>query len=101
MLFDFSLEQVEEAGWTLAVQTFDLHHSVDSFYFVKRFLHVKSLFVNAGILVHNSGKLMLDTFSLSHIRPHSSTDNKELFPSVYEGEGNIIGGFLRRLVWTL
>ena len=28
MLFDFSLEQVEEAGWTLAVQTFDLHHSV-------------------------------------------------------------------------
>ena len=28
MLFDFSLEQVEEAGWTLAFQTFDLHHSV-------------------------------------------------------------------------
>ncbi len=27
MLFEFSLEQVEEAGWTLAVKTFDLHHS--------------------------------------------------------------------------
>ncbi len=27
MLFDFSLEQVEESGWTLAIKTFDLHHS--------------------------------------------------------------------------
>lgn len=27
MLFDFSLEQVEEAGWRLAMSTFDLHHS--------------------------------------------------------------------------
>ena len=26
-LFDFSLEQVEEAGWTLDNHTFDLHHS--------------------------------------------------------------------------
>ena len=26
-LFDFSLEQVEEAGWILESQTFDLHHS--------------------------------------------------------------------------
>lgn len=25
-LFDFSLEQVEEAGWTLDAHTFDLHH---------------------------------------------------------------------------
>lgn len=25
-LFEFSLEQVEEAGWTLAARTFDLHH---------------------------------------------------------------------------
>ena len=28
-LFDFSLEQVEEAGWTLEKHTFDLHHSDD------------------------------------------------------------------------
>ena len=28
-LFDFSLEQVEEAGWTLEKHTFDLHHSND------------------------------------------------------------------------
>lgn len=27
MLFDFSLEQVEEAGWKLVLTTFDLHHS--------------------------------------------------------------------------
>ena len=27
MLFDFSLEQVAEAGWRLAMFTFDLHHS--------------------------------------------------------------------------
>lgn len=27
MLFDFSLEQVSEAGWRLAMSTFDLHHS--------------------------------------------------------------------------
>lgn len=27
-LFEFSLEQVEEAGWTLAASTFDLHHDV-------------------------------------------------------------------------
>lgn len=27
MLFDFSLEQVEEAGWKLTLTTFDLHHS--------------------------------------------------------------------------
>lgn len=27
MLFDFSLEQAEEAGWTLTLKTFDLHHS--------------------------------------------------------------------------
>ena len=26
-LFDFSLEQVEEAGWILENHTFDLHHS--------------------------------------------------------------------------
>ena len=26
-LFDFSLEEVEEAGWTLEKCTFDLHHS--------------------------------------------------------------------------
>lgn len=26
-LFDFSLEQVEQAGWTLVNHTFDLHHS--------------------------------------------------------------------------
>lgn len=26
-LFDFSLEQVEEAGWNLVNHTFDLHHS--------------------------------------------------------------------------
>lgn len=25
-LFEFSLEQVEEAGWTLKAHTFDLHH---------------------------------------------------------------------------
>lgn len=28
-LFDFSLEQVEEAGWILEKHTFDLHHSDD------------------------------------------------------------------------
>ena len=28
-LFDFSLEQVEEAGWTLEKHTFDLHHCDD------------------------------------------------------------------------
>ncbi len=27
MLFDFSLEQVEEAGWKLVLATYDLHHS--------------------------------------------------------------------------
>lgn len=27
ILFDFSLEQVEEAGWLLKDVTFDLHHS--------------------------------------------------------------------------
>ena len=27
MLFDFSLEQVSEAGWRLVMSTFDLHHS--------------------------------------------------------------------------
>lgn len=27
MLFDFSLEQAEEAGWRLTLTTFDLHHS--------------------------------------------------------------------------
>lgn len=26
-LFDFSLEQVEEAGWILENHTYDLHHS--------------------------------------------------------------------------
>ena len=26
-LFDFSLEEVKEAGWTLEKSTFDLHHS--------------------------------------------------------------------------
>ena len=26
-LFDFSLEEVKEAGWTLSLYTFDLHHS--------------------------------------------------------------------------